>query len=59
MEISVFTFLCYPGSLMYRSNILVFLYVLKLVYKINQIKIPISAYAIKHSSKLDRARQPI
>ena len=37
MEISVFTFLCYPGTLMYLC-ILVLLYVFTLVYKINQIK---------------------
>ena len=37
MEISVFTFLCYPGTLMYLC-ILALLYVFTLVYKINQIK---------------------
>ena len=37
MEISVFTFLCYAGTLMYLC-ILVLLYVFILVYKINQIK---------------------
>ena len=38
MEMGVFTFLCYPGTLMYLC-ILVLLYVFTLVYKINDIKL--------------------
>ena len=37
IEICVFTFLCYPGTLMYL-RIVVLLYVFTLMYKINQIK---------------------
>ena len=37
MEISVFSFLCYPGTLKYLC-ISALLYVFTLVYKINQIK---------------------